>query len=193
MKKISRKTACLIITALLVVIGIGTYFCKSTYAKNTTMIPKSLEIKKGKSMKISVKKEKIRNKIKWSSNRKNVVTVSKKGIITAKNVGNAKITAKYKKDKWICNVKVVKAGEVPVETRKPAETINDPNWQTAKSSGSLEDFKKYFDVDMSLYEDKSVEHGTVSKITYHSKIYNKDREAYVYLPPKYNKEKKYPV
>lgn len=101
MKKISRKTACLIITALLVVIGIGTYFCKSTYAKNTTMIPKSLEIKKGKSMKISVKKERIRNKIKWSSNRKNVVTVSKKGIITAKNVGNAKITAKYKKDKWI--------------------------------------------------------------------------------------------
>lgn len=193
MKKISRKTACLIITALLVVIVIGTYFCKSTYAKNNTMIPKSLEIKKGKSMKISVKKEKIRNKIKWSSDRKNVVTVSKKGIITAKNVGNAKITAKYKKDKWICNVKVVKAGEVPVETRKPAETINDPNWQTAKSSGSLEDFKKYFDVDMSLYEDKSVEHGTVSKITYHSKIYNKDREAYVYLPPKYNKEKKYPV
>ena len=52
MKKISRKTACLIITALLVVIGIGTYFCKNTYAKNTTMIPKSLEIKKGKSMKI---------------------------------------------------------------------------------------------------------------------------------------------
>ena len=61
MKKISRKTACLIITALLVVIGIGTYFCKSTYAKNTTMIPKSLEIKKGKSMKISVKKEKIKS------------------------------------------------------------------------------------------------------------------------------------
>lgn len=52
MKKISRKTACLIITALLVVIVIGTYFCKSTYAKNNTMIPKSLEIKKGKSMKI---------------------------------------------------------------------------------------------------------------------------------------------
>ena len=45
--------------------------------------------------------EKIRNKIKWSSNRKNVVTVSKKGIITAKNVGNAKITAKYKKEMYL--------------------------------------------------------------------------------------------
>ena len=100
MKKISRKTACLIITALLVVIGIGTYFCKSTYAKNTTMIPKSLEIKKGKSMKISVKKEKIRNKIKWSSNRKNVVTVSKKGIITAKNRSEERRVGKECRSRW---------------------------------------------------------------------------------------------
>ena len=81
----------------------------------------------------------------------------------------------------------------PVETRKPVQANVDSDWEEAKVSGSLEAYKKYFETDMDLYLEDDVPHGTVSKIEYPSKVYDMDREAYVYLPPNYDKEKTYPV
>ena len=45
-------------------------------------------------------------KVKWSSSNKKVASVSKKGTVTAKKAGNAKITAKIGKKKLVCKVTV---------------------------------------------------------------------------------------
>jgi len=47
-----------------------------------------------------------RKKPKWSSSKKSVATVSKKGKVVAKKAGSATITAKIGKKKYKCKVKV---------------------------------------------------------------------------------------
>ncbi|MBE5941517.1 MAG: hypothetical protein E7264_03135 [Lachnospiraceae bacterium] len=47
-----------------------------------------------------------KGKIKWSSNKKKIVSVNKKGQITAKKKGTATITAKYKNKKYKCTISV---------------------------------------------------------------------------------------
>jgi hypothetical protein len=44
----------------------------------------------------------------WNTTKKNVATVTSEGVVTAGNVGKAKITAKVGKNKYVCNVTVVK-------------------------------------------------------------------------------------
>jgi enterochelin esterase family protein len=43
------------------------------------------------------------------------------------------------------------------------------------------------------YDAKSVPHGRVSRIVYHSEITSGERDMYVYTPPDYNENKQYPV
>lgn len=44
-----------------------------------------------------------------------------------------------------------------------------------------------------FYDAKEVSHGTVTRHIYYSSVTKGEREMYVYLPPDYNSEKKYPV
>lgn len=60
----------------------------------------------GQKKKLKLKGSK--GKIKWSSNNKKTVTVNKNGQITAKKVGKATITAKYKSKKYKCTISVEK-------------------------------------------------------------------------------------
>lgn len=62
---------------------------------------------------VLIRKEKYRlkilhtkKKVKWSSNNTYVAKVSKKGLVTAKEEGTAKITAKIGKKKYKCTIKV---------------------------------------------------------------------------------------
>lgn len=43
------------------------------------------------------------------------------------------------------------------------------------------------------YDAKNVPHGVVGRIIYHSDVTNGEREMYVYTPPAYDRNKKYPV
>lgn len=52
-------------------------------------------------------------KIKWSSTKKKVATVSKKGLITAKKIGSCYIKAKVGRKTFKCRVKVKKTGYIP--------------------------------------------------------------------------------
>lgn len=77
----------------------------------------------GKTLKLKVKGAK---KVKWSSNNSRVASVSSKGVVKAKRVGSAKITAKVKKKKLTCKITVkgkykpaVVAPTVPVPTAVP--------------------------------------------------------------------------
>ncbi len=65
---------------------------------------KKATIIKGKTLQLKVKGTK--KKAKWSSNKKSVATVSKKGKVTAKKAGKAVITAKIGKKKYKCNITV---------------------------------------------------------------------------------------
>lgn len=58
----------------------------------------------------------------WSSSKKAVATVSKKGKVTAKKAGNATITAKVSQKKYTCKVTVKEKG-APAEDENPGSDI----------------------------------------------------------------------
>lgn len=60
--------------------------------------------------------------ITWSSSKKAVATVTKKGRVTAKKAGNATITAKVSQKKYTCKV-TVKAKAAPAEEENPGSDI----------------------------------------------------------------------
>ncbi len=97
----------------------------------------SLNMKVGQSKWLKVKGTK--KTVKWSVSNKKIVKVTKKGKVTAKKAGNAKVYAKIKGKKLICKVKVVNATIVPTittessihvfptETSEPKETVEQTN------------------------------------------------------------------
>ena len=77
---------------------------------------KKLVLTVGKRAKLKVKGTK--KKVKWSSSKKKIATVTKKGVVKAKKKGTAKIVAKIGKKKYTCKV-VVKAKKKAKVTSKP--------------------------------------------------------------------------
>lgn len=77
---------------------------------------KKLVLTVGKKAKLKVKETK--KKVKWSSSKKKIATVTKKGVVKAKKKGTAKIVAKIGKKKYTCKV-VVKAKKKAKVTSKP--------------------------------------------------------------------------
>ncbi len=62
-------------------------------------------------------------KVQWKSDNSKVASVNKKGVVTAKKVGSAKIVAIVKKKKFTCKVTVkAKNTNIPVATEAPAIT-----------------------------------------------------------------------
>lgn len=89
----------------------------NTQAKTKVKLNKtSISIQKGKTYTLKIKGTK--KNPKWSSNKKSIATVSKKGKVTAKKAGNAVITAKIGKKKYNCKVRVWQK----TETKKPTTT-----------------------------------------------------------------------
>lgn len=235
MKETKMKSiyAFLGVAILSMLIGGATYQC--SLAKATILGAKKIVLEVGKSKKMPLKKEKLRKKIKWSSSKKNVVAVNKRGVIIAKKAGVAKVTAKYKKKKYTCTVTVIKQNaiitekpvikpeispsakpevtvaptpldtsfplfipesvkdSVEVERRKSEVEVGD-DWETAKVSGTEEDYEKYFKLDGKAYKNQDgIAHGQVKDIVYPSRFYGTNREASIYLPPNYDSKKRYPV
>ena len=73
-------------------------------AKKPVLSKKKLTMSVGESKTLKVKNTK--KKVKWSSGKKSVASVSKKGRVKAKKKGKAKVIAKIKKKKYICKVTV---------------------------------------------------------------------------------------
>lgn len=88
-----------------------------TYAVKRAKLSKSkLSLKVGKTYTLRLKNVKSK-KVKWSSSKKSVATVSRKGKIRAKKKGKCKIIAKYNAKKYICRLTVTKKviAEEPIE------------------------------------------------------------------------------
>ena len=80
-------------------------YCPESQAAVKPKLSKTkLSLTIGKTAKLKVKKYK--GTVKWSSNKKKVAAVSKKGVVKAKKKGNATITAKAGKKKLKCKVTV---------------------------------------------------------------------------------------
>ena len=123
MQKHIHKLTLLFLTLCLVIAGAISSPSRASAAK-IKLSKKSVTITKGKSVTLKLKGTK--KKPKWSTSNKKVATVSKKGKVTGKKAGNAKITAKVGKKKYVCKVKVVKAKSVP-EPKPAPQPVVDPN------------------------------------------------------------------
>lgn len=88
-------------------------------AKKIKLNKTKLTLKQGKTykLKLSIKK----GTVKWTSSKKKVATVNKKGKVSAKKPGTATITAKYKSKKYKCKLTVQATATTPKATPKKAE------------------------------------------------------------------------
>ena len=103
MKKIGLKRI-LLITAL-VVVSIVILPTLGVQAKKKVKLNKTkATIYRGRTIKLKVKNNK--KKVKWKSSNKKIATVTKKGVVKAKNVGKATITATVRKKKYKCKITV---------------------------------------------------------------------------------------
>ena len=92
--------------------------------------------------------------------------------------------------------KMGQKSELPSVTTEISETPipSAASWSIAKQSGRKEDFEVYFKRDLYVYtKERSAPKGKMKKIQYYSKVIGEKREVYVYTPPRYTKDKKYPA
>lgn len=110
LKKVIKKVFLLTLVCLLVLaptltmssIRVSAASPKLNYTKLKICINDTVNLKIGKKS----------TSVKWSSSDKSIVSVNYKGKITAKALGNATITAKYKNKSYTCNVSVVNTFKV---------------------------------------------------------------------------------
>ncbi|MDE6568544.1 MAG: Ig-like domain-containing protein, partial [Lachnospiraceae bacterium] len=147
-------------TAKISITGIGlyegnierTFSIKETNAtKTSTSQTKKQQTKKVKAKKVTLNKTKLtltvgkkaklklqncKKKVKWSSSKKKIATVNKKGVVKAKKKGKAKITAKVGKKKYICKVtvKAKKKAKAITSQKKPASTSQNNSTTTVSQS-----------------------------------------------------------
>ena len=104
---------------------------KSAAKKKVSLNKTKLTLTAGKTYKLKLKNNK--KKVKWTSSKKSVATVTSKGKVTAKKAGTATITAKVAKKKYKCKltVKAKKTVSEPGNTNKDTDfTVSvTPNYQ----------------------------------------------------------------
>ena len=107
--------------------------------KQTVKLTKTkLSMTAGTSRTIKLKGAKA-SKVKWSSSKKSVATVSK-GKIKARKAGKATITAKYKNRKYRCRVTVRNKKEEPViDPEQPADDPADPSQDPEQPADNTEE------------------------------------------------------
>ena len=105
------------LTAVMIMIGI----LAGSHDLSAAKCKKEMTLIKGETKKLPLKN---RKKYIYKSNNKKVVSVTKKGIVKAKNIGKAKITTRKGKKKIICMIKVIN-NEINQPTSSPTTTPSD--------------------------------------------------------------------
>ncbi len=115
----------------------------STQAAKRKLNRKKATIRVGQSVRLKLKHAK--GKVKWSSKRKAVAVVSKKGKVTGRKPGTTTIVAKCKGKRYTCKVKVLakketeQAQQTSAPTASPTaepQTSNPPNFPNGASTQS---------------------------------------------------------
>lgn len=93
----------------------------------------------------------------------------------------------------------VKPTVMPLPSSTPLPFVTAPPdlgaYEEGLTSGSEEDFNKYFAKDSKYYikRESDTPTGVIKEFTYHSSVVGVDRGAYIYTPADYNQDTKYPV
>lgn len=127
MKRTGTKIMALLLGLSLGVSGVAMGGTESSAKMKLNKTKYTLRV--GKTLKLKVKGTK--KKAKWSSSKKKVATVSKKGVVKAKNAGKATITAKVGKKKLQCKITVKK--ETSNGNTNSKKVVNKSNEELAKS------------------------------------------------------------
>ena len=101
-----KRISAILAAVLLTLAFVSPAVVENTYAAKIKLNKKSLIIGKGESGTLKVKGTKA--KVKWSSTNKKVATVSKKGVVKGKGIGNCTIKAKVSGKTLKCTVRVRK-------------------------------------------------------------------------------------
>lgn len=99
--KVKKGIVSVMIMALVCLTFDGTVHAASKIKLNHSKVT----MKKGETLKLLLKKAK-KKKVKWSTNNKKVLKISKSGKIKALRVGTATVFAKYKKKKYKCKISI---------------------------------------------------------------------------------------
>ena len=115
MKQMKKLLAFVLAFAMIITI----YKPSAAYAatKKTRLNAKTMTLQVGQKKTLKVKNAGKKTKLKWSSNKKSIATVSKKGVVKAVKAGNAVVTCKVttkngKTTKLTCKVAVKKTAKV---------------------------------------------------------------------------------
>ncbi len=113
--------------ALTLICGISPAFFRAQ-AAGPKLTAGKLTMTVGSTKKLKLKGAKA-SKVKWTSSKKSVVTVSAAGKLKAKKAGKAVITARYKGKKYKCRVTVKKlSGKISIEEK--SVTVKKGRWKT---------------------------------------------------------------
>lgn len=129
MKKSIKRFGSILLAAVMTM-GIAVPASDNSNAAVLKLNKKSINLNVGNKFTLKVKGKKS-SAVKWSSSKKKVASVSKKGVVKALSAGTTKITAKIKSKKLTCKVKVTKktvAGKTtpPVATSAAATVSPSP-------------------------------------------------------------------
>ena len=125
MKTIQKQMKiCLSAILLLLMMAVTCNTVSAAGTKSLKLNKKKATITEGKTLKLKAAVKPKKAKVTWSSNKKKVATVSKKGVVKAKKKGKATITAKSGKKKATCKV-TVKAKKTPTRYSLASVSVTD--------------------------------------------------------------------
>lgn len=106
-----KKRIIVAVMSIIIVLSLIVFVPDSDAGTSTLNVTNSTyNVEAGKSFRIKLNGIKA-SKVKWSSNKKSIATVSKKGVVSGVQKGNATITGKYKNLKFKIKVTVNKKGQ----------------------------------------------------------------------------------
>lgn len=119
-----------LVFALCISFGIGAI---QTNATRTVKLNKTkVSLRVGKTVKLKVCGT--NKKVRWTSKKKSVATVTATGKVRAKKVGAAQIVAEVSRKKYICKVTVVQNKPISQVTEKPSEPTSAPTPRPSAAS-----------------------------------------------------------
>lgn len=108
----------IILAALVMVLAFALMPVKAEAAAKPELSDSTISLPAGGKWQLYLNNAPEGKKVTWSSSDKKVADVSKKGKVTAKKIGTAKVTAKVKGKKYTCTVNVIKPNDSDVKALK---------------------------------------------------------------------------
>ncbi len=194
--------------------GITSDFQSAEAVQKAKPAVNKLNLKVGEKKTIKIKKKSKKAVYSFKSSNKKVAPVNKKGVVTAKKQGSAKITLSEKKKGALKAKKIGKvnvfvshkttvsqspaytpssASQTPATNLTPTATPAQPAPEPTPTATPIV-YPDSHEAPQGFDEKQDgVKYGTVEKIQYFSSVTGKNRNANIILPPDYSEENSYPV